>query len=687
MRPMILSISILLLVASAFAFDIGQYLSANESNAQIDKEFFTINHTVYYIVNVSGTPTFLVKVEDLVTNQTEIQDVLQTYYLSKYAVNTSDTNALKSYFLAFNASRNDGSRFKGQEEAVCRKYLLLEFPPGCTDVATCNITMKKLCNAPYFQGATSCNNPEAYLPYLEDFSFSSNELTSLLADIFDKLDNINQDNGADYIAQIKKDVPLLKADATKLEKTPFRYPNVGETCPVPKTAADIGKTCYGVCPDIDLDQTSLSRAETLVNNLSAKMAPLAQFQSTADSIYNNTQTRLQENTASNLRSQYMAVYSPLKSQAGVIKAEANTALALVDNATMKAKVAQLTTMEELIEDAIEANRFSDLNSSFSDYKKAMESLNASIAPVSAVYDNVTASYRTATVYLFMAEAKALSPDDATKLNTIRQKKIVLDQQFKPGLTATQYEDLKSQYEALAAEEKAIVSGTSPVQALYMFTGMSNKLVDGMDSLIVQASPLTYVQRAQASSYMPLGLSATLFLSFSSVVLFLFLIYYAITPRPIGKLVLVVLAMFLVFVIGIVSLGIFFSIDKSLGRMDYSEFMDIVKYTKSAAIVVQMTGAEDAQTLASMRSCASSISDGLSAIKIQPYIYENGPSGCTMNGTAAPNCLDKIAQPLIMLNASAVSSSSYSGLFTNQASMSGDRAFFDTCPFAEALKIS
>lgn len=672
MRPVLLSL--MMLVAATFAFDIGQYLYANETNASIGKDFFTLNHTVYYIVNISGKPTFLVETEDLVLDRAGIESVLKTYYASKYALNQNDTAALRTYFLAYNASRNDGGRFKGQEEFACRKAIFLPMYP-CIDDASCMKTAKLVC-AGYAQ-AIGCNDPNILFQPVKDFAYSSDATDALMADIFDKLNTITTDNTADYISQMKKDIPLLTTYKDKIEKSVFRMPAVGQSC----------KDCYAICPDMDFDDTSLTRAGSMLDNLSAKIAPLTQYKQTADAIYNSTQTRLQENVNANQRLYYLSLYTPLKAEAAQMKNRTSQALSLVDNATVRGKLNELTTMETEITALIDANNFSQVNASLTDYSRAISSLNSSSESLVAIYGNVSASYRQTTVYMFLAEGKTLSPDDATKLNIARQRKILLDQQFKAGLTATQYSDIQLQYEALTVDAKALASKISTEQALYMFTGMSNKFVDAIDSLFSQARPLTYSERAQLSGYLPPGVSALLFLSFASLVLFLFLIYYAVSPKPINKAVLVLLAMFLVFLVALVSLGIFLSLDKSLKRLEYSDFMDLVKYTKNAVVVVHESGAEDAATLSSMKACANSVSNALLQGRISSSVYEFGPSGCTVNGTSRPNCLDANAKPIIMLNSSLTGSSSYAGLLEKQALISGDRIYYDVCPLAEAIRMS
>ncbi len=676
MRPAtLLSLILLAAVATVSALDISPYLAANESNASIDKEFFTLNHTVYYVVSINGDPSFLVKGDAFVTDQAEITGTLKSYYLLKYTLDPDDVSALRTAFLSYNDSRNNGEgRFPGKEEYICRKVLYLDKVP-CTDVSNCNQTALYLCAYQNNVAPGMCNDYRPLISPVASFAKASFGTDAILADVFDKLDGMNSENAAAYVAQMKANVPTLRTYASNLESTLFRMPLPGTTC----------RDCMGICPFIDVDTNQLDTADTILASMSKKVSPFSSYSQTAGRIYNNTNRRVEDSANSQVRAYYTeALYNPLRVQASDVKNRTSAALALVDNSTVKMKLAQLTAMEGDIESQINSNNFTSINATLSDYNKSIRALNASIGPLMAVYNNVSDKYKSATVYLFLAEGRTLSPDDLSTLNVLRQQKIILDQQFKAGLTATQYNDLLANYTALVDKEQALAGKKGAEQALYMFTGMANKLVDALDTLLVQTRPLTYNERVQFSSYLPVGLSLLLFSSFSSMILFLFLIYYAISSKPMNKVLFVMLAMFLVALIGLVSIGIFLSLDKSLNRLDYGDFIDIAKYTKNAVIAVQLNGADDA-TLASMKACASSISDAFTADKVTPIVYTLRGEDCVGNGTAVKDCLDKNAKPMVMLNASVISSSTYSGLLTKQATVSGDHTYYDVCPLASALK--
>ncbi|MDD5337720.1 MAG: hypothetical protein PHS02_04525, partial [Candidatus ainarchaeum sp.] len=206
--------------------------------------------------------------------------MLRTYYTQKYALSPNETASLQTDFITFNASRNNGGRFPGQEEFACRKALFLHLYP-CTNASSCLKTATVVCAG--YAEATGCNDPNMFLQPIKDFTNASDTLNSAMSRIFALFSNMGPDNVVSSVQEMKGYIPTLRAAENTIESTLFRMPSIGQSC----------TKCYGLCPDLDLDDTALSRAESKLNNLSTKVAPLANYQSLANTVYSNTQERLE----------------------------------------------------------------------------------------------------------------------------------------------------------------------------------------------------------------------------------------------------------------------------------------------------------------------------------------------------------------------------------------------------------
>lgn len=685
MRPVILFF-LILLIGNIFAFDVSPYLMVNETNASVAKEFFALNSTIYYIINISGTPTFLVKLDNLVLDKTEIESALKQYYSQKYSLSQNETNALRTDFITYNYSRNNGGRFKDQEENACRKALFLHLYP-CFDNSSCYKTAQLVC-AGYTQ-VTGCSDPEMFYPYIVSFVNASDQTTAMMNDIFNMFSTMTTDNIVAYLQKMKSYIPSLKYAMNKMESTPFRMPAQGEHC----------NNCYGICPDIDMDGAALDRADSKLKTFLTKVAPLANYQQTADKIFNNTQMRLLESEKADKRLYYRSIYLEIKDEASDVKDRAQHVLSLVDNATARNKLAAISAIESDIENMINSSNFDDLNSTLLDYKAAVKALNATVAELAIVYDNVSNISTSAAVYLFLIEGKASTPEEIKTLNVLREKKMLLDQQFKPGLTTTQYSDIQAQYAALVKEEKDFLAkkSTSPTQTFYMLAdGMARKIIEVLDTFVNQVKPLTYLERIKYSTFLPTAVSLLLFFSFSSLLFFLFMFYYGFAARPMHKALLVILVLLLVFLVALFSMSMYLSFDKAYGKMEYSDFVSMVKSSKNFTLIIIKDGADN-QTLSAMRTCASSVAITMARSNVTTKIYEMSDQTCypfetnlsqTIQNSSSQqsSCLDRISGPIMLFNSSMTSSSTYTGLLVKQALFAGNSAFYSTCAPAEALKI-
>ncbi|MEW6529008.1 MAG: hypothetical protein AB1391_03910 [Candidatus Micrarchaeota archaeon] len=685
----------LMSVTSIFAFNITQYLTVNETNATIEYESFTIDYTNisldYYIVNINKKPTFLIKTEnisnktnetikEIVLNRTEIENALKVYYQGKYFINATELNSIKPYLVAFNLSRNNGvGSYKNMEENFCRQSLFLDSSP-CIDDESCLRASAAFCILARKFSSMGCANQYTYLNAIKDFSFSSYGIDKVLSNITNKLNTIDEYNPNEYLKQIKNEIKLLKNYTFYIENTEFRIPLENQTC----------ANCSGICVMLDLDTDSLDSAEKIIDKILSKIAQLSQYKLNSEIIFNNTQLRIQQSLSLDTMFYYNSTYASLKLKADKVRNLTNQALALIDNETAKLKLSQLSILEAEIESIINTNNFTLINDSLANYTQIIDSLNFSLNSTIITYYNISEAYKDATIYMFFIDGKALTLENDANRNSIKQTKTLLDQQFKKGLNASTYNDLKTQYEILISDEKALLSKTNTTQIFYLLTGISGNIIKEIDAFMVQAGSLTHLQKTQLSSYLPFGVSLVFFFSFLSAILFVFFIYYALIPKPINKILIAIFIMFLIFLIGMISICLFFSTDKMLNKMEYSDYFDLIKRTKNMVITIPQKNNIDNQTYTSMKTCALSIIAEFTKKNISSSFYEVSSNECIAmdkNNTTIKNCLDKNTKPIIMLNVSSITSVSYSGLITKQMNIFGDSLFYEVCPFAEILKIS
>ena len=116
---------LLLFGLSAAAFSPADYLFPSEDNVSINHVDFNDGGHSYSIIQLNGIDTFLTRDGELVTNESDIEDLLYTYYVNEHYPSQEELDELRGLIDKFNESRNDGYDFKGKEEYVCRDDVLL----------------------------------------------------------------------------------------------------------------------------------------------------------------------------------------------------------------------------------------------------------------------------------------------------------------------------------------------------------------------------------------------------------------------------------------------------------------------------------------------------------------------------------------------------------------------------------
>ncbi|MDD5337343.1 MAG: hypothetical protein PHS02_02570, partial [Candidatus ainarchaeum sp.] len=168
----------------------------------------------------------------------------------------------------------------------------------------------------------------------------------------------------------------------------------------------------------------------------------------------------------------------------------------------------------------------------------------------------------------------------------------------------------------------------------------------------------------------------------------------LAPKPLNRMILLVLAMLLVFLLALLSVSVYLALDRSSNKVEYSDFYSIVKQAGNVTLLIEAGNADDAQ-LAIMENCSTAMAAELAKSKVTSKTYILRGSNCSAyfppgaNATGlleVPNCVDKITTPLVFFNSSLVTSSTYSGLLLKQAYFAGSSDYYSICAPAEALKL-
>ena len=111
---------LLLLISLSLAFDATQYFYPTEEDVNVYYTNFSLNGYDYAIVTFNGQDTFLLKDDVPVSNEQEIKDTISQYYLEQFYPTDEELDTVRGLIDSYNESRNNGQKFKGKEEYVCK---------------------------------------------------------------------------------------------------------------------------------------------------------------------------------------------------------------------------------------------------------------------------------------------------------------------------------------------------------------------------------------------------------------------------------------------------------------------------------------------------------------------------------------------------------------------------------------
>ena len=207
------------------AFDATDYFYSSESDVTVSYTNFTLNGSDYSIVSFNGQETFLLKDDEVVTTQSEIDDTLYSYFVKMHYPSDEEIDELYDLIEQFNESRNDGYNWKNKEEYLCRDEILFSNgkisisgePVTCVDEESCERNALLL-YAAYGEGL-GLGSAEPLKEALLEFSPSSFAMDDILEDYVDKLDNLGEDSLVDTIDYIGSNIDDLRDYSEDVETT------------------------------------------------------------------------------------------------------------------------------------------------------------------------------------------------------------------------------------------------------------------------------------------------------------------------------------------------------------------------------------------------------------------------------------------------------------------------------------
>ncbi len=684
---------LLLLAAVSAAFNVSDYLYPQEQNASITYTNFSSGNSSYSIVNINGSYAFLLQDGSPVTNQSQLDSVLYTYFVQQYSPSQGDVQNLLSTIQTFNLSRNDGYDFKGKEEYTCRDDVLLSTgkitvngqPVICRDNASCSQNALLLYSI--YKDGLNLGSADQLVQPLMDFTPISLRMDDLLNNYTVMLNSLNQTNMGATLDYISSTSGELKPDAIKIEHTIFRTPRLNDSA---DRQACYG-VCYAICPSFQLDEGAAQSIHDQAVSLDQKIAPLSNYQGVSAQIFNSTQTRMEHLKTENLAVYYTDQFAPISVAGGNAIALGNAALGHVANNTLSGKLDQLKSLNTTIPQDIGARNFTTIDSDISTYQNLTSLVSNSSSSMLAVYNDTKNAKNIENSLILVLQTKDLDPVSLKSLELLVNDTSDVDAQFRDGLTVAQLQALSANYSNLTSRAQLLLqseSDTPATRVLLLFRGFARRINTGIAEVATKSpvSPSTIPQ-----SPLILGaFSALFFLSYGSIVLLIFIHIFSASRFRIPKTgqILGVAMLSIMMILLLFSVFMYLFLGKTSTDATLPEFLSEFNSKNTTAIVVDLRNASSSDS-AAMEACASSLAGSFGGKNKTYAIYTLTQTSCTSTSQQGQNtsynardCQNSISaadSSFVLGYAPDNQPPRFSVIYQNKAQINANLDYYQSCP--------
>ncbi|MBU0532670.1 hypothetical protein KKB44_04205 [Candidatus Micrarchaeota archaeon] len=685
---------VLLLVALSSAFNVEDTFYSYEENVTVSYTNFTSNGNQYSIISLDGNEVFLLENGTPLLNQAEISSIISNYYLNAYYPSEDEIQELRDLLDAYNASRNDGQKFVGKEEYVCREVLFIDgrVKAGTKDIYCRNEDDEELCESAAMlmyqflsavSGVPPVSSPEFLLDPIQEFGFASYGTDEVLDTIDEKFDDAENDKSKmlGALQYTQTSITTLENNLADLEGSLFGWTE-NKLC-------DSDHWC--LCPDIDLNDSVLDDIDEHSADLIEKMGPYDIYEEVATNIYTESTERMAYMETEKQAQEYLSKLESLNETATEVITLGEEADTRVSNISLSQKLSRLKTLHMAIPDEITNKDFETTADDLDEYEILIANVNEAAISIITIYNGTRDAKNSADALIVLLETKELDPISMESLDILENKSSDLDAEFRDGLTTEELKDLEIEYINLGEEAQQLLSVESHAptnRVLLLFRGFARNVNTGIANFAATTEVIDPSEIPQNSLF-TLGLfSALVFLSLSSITLLLFLYVVATTQFSIPQTSHVLASAFLSILILLLGFSAFMYLflGKTSTDATLPEFLAEFESKNSTAIMIDLRNSSYSDGVV-MNTCASSLAATLENQNKSLTIYKLTNSGCTqigatnttLNTTTCFENLDAAESSFLLEYSPTNEPPQFSIIYNNKAEIKANNDYYDSCP--------
>jgi len=592
-------LALLLCAPFAAQFQVAPYLFLGETASDVNYTTFAAGNGTATLVRVGGAETLLLLDDKMLTDKSQISSVLTEYYTKNFYPSQTDLSDLEKYALAFNKSRNYQTKYGPAEQTCLTGGTFLVYKP-CDSIPTCMQTASLVCS---ITGSEGCII-DLLATHIYDYQKSIKKLNDAYAKFDASYRGLTPATLASSLTSMDEAFVLMKAGADEVKVSKLRFPDGGYTA---------CRDCLGICPDSHFDFAAITSGREKVASIKDKAAYFMLLDTIVDKIAISTSERVKYRAGEETAILYKPKFDSAKASFAGMTAQVVEAKKLVADSDFVASANTFLAKEDELNQKMQTRDFAGFDATLSAYQSAGRALMLVVNNSTAPYQIALNSQDDAGDGIIKAQWRVnrLSKASIDSYNSLADRKNKLDAQFKPPMTSAQYTALSASYAGLTTDSKTYVAASASFQDSVF--GVGNSLgrasVDGVMGVVASMTPVSFKTRLSVAKYVPVLVVGAIDVAMLAVGIMLFVgAFYYFHGFFRSKLAISGWALTLlgfVFVLLIGSVGMYSIIANSDKFVSFTEFMDTVKASPSAVVMMDETGVSSTAS-AAMKNCANQI---------------------------------------------------------------------------------
>ncbi len=689
-------IAIFAIIAVGWSFNIGEYITSNESTDDITYIDMVGPEGAYVMYYIDNVPIMLIHSNEIVDDNETIREVLLRYYFDKDYLKDDELASIINKTVSFNESRknlyDDGViHTYSPPEAYCLQISGLKFK-DCYDKESCLLACASVPVCKY--ALEGIGDDEAFLEGMQQLKEDTDGMTESVEKIIAISNALRGISYSDYDENVSQNLTELMQEMKKLKSYKKSVENnflLSDLLPSPGLQS--------FCPPVNYSTDLAEELEDLADLYDARLRNLMNVDDLADELAERTEERKQIKILLDTESEFGQKFSDLEERYDDLYSKYIRVSKVVNDTTLKSDINVLKSKKNVARDQIYSGNFSKADLVIRQFNVLADDFEEKIELYFNKTSKIELLQESSNKKIIMAEWD-IEIDNIflnQQLQDVKQRKNALDEKISGKLNPDEIDGVVEEYQRVLEEIDEIIQVKREHAldaALDKVITATNKYSNTLASAYVSATGGTYKQRKQVRDFV---LPATLVMvDLVAISSFIAAFVYMIAS---GKIRLHKLAamlwsfIFIAFFMTVAggSIASYILINEKTNKASFGSFYSDVTASNEVAIIIDKRAGDVSEDCAD--SLKSTLEQGMNKT-VRYYWFEL--DGCRKKyatGEEVSNekisidaCDEEIeSMPSIVMRISDSDSTKFSIKYTSVARIEGSNDYINLCQLDTILK--